>query len=102
MRPPRAVAVALLLSLVVSTSAFAAEPCGGRSGWEDPCLEDYYARYCADDCYTDDDSNPFRVAAYIIHPIGVALEWGIFRWLHLAVSQPSTAPIFGHTCEYTE
>lgn len=97
----KVVAAALLLALVASTPALADQGCGGR-GASDPCLDQYYARYCADDCYSDIESHPFRLVAYAVHPIGVALEWAIMRPLHWAVSRPSTAPIFGHTCDYIE
>ena len=91
-------ALALLLSLSLPMRALAS-PCGS-GGYSDPCMEEYYARYCADDCYRDEESHPFRVIAYVLNPVGVALEWAIFRPMHWAVSRPSTAPIFGHTCDY--
>jgi hypothetical protein len=91
-------ALALSLTLQCATPVLAA--CGSQSGYADPCMEEYYAKYCADDCYRDEDSNPFRVLAYLVYPVGVGLEWLIFRPLHWVVSRPGTAPIFGHTCEY--
>jgi len=103
MRPSKislaAVLLALALTLRFSAPALAAD-CGGQSGYADPCLEEYYAKYCADDCYRDEESHPFRVISYLINPIGVGLEWAIFRPMHWLVSRPSTAPIFGHTCDY--
>ena len=40
--------------------------------------------------------HPLRVVAYMLHPIGVALDWLIFRPAHWAGSQPAFAFIFGH------
>ena len=102
MRPSRLLATAVLtlaLSLTLKLASPAMAACGD-GGSNDPCLEEYYAKYCADDCYRDEESHPFRVAAYILNPIGVGLEWLIFRPIHWVVSRPSTSPIFGHTCEY--
>ena len=89
--------LAVLLSLYVVAPALAAG-CG-EGGSSDPCLQEYNAKFCADDCYRDQESNPFRLLGYILNPIGVGLEWAIFRPIHWVVSRPSTAPIFGHTCE---
>ena len=47
------------------------------------------------DAYDDDQSHPLRVAAYLINPIGYAMEWLIFRPFHYMVS--AAAPVFGHT-----
>ncbi|MGH7964124.1 MAG: hypothetical protein ACRERD_20270 [Candidatus Binatia bacterium] len=49
------------------------------------------------DEYDDSQSHPLRVAAYILHPVGFALEWLIFRPMHALVSQPELEPITGHT-----
>ena len=40
--------------------------------------------------------HPLRIVAYALHPIGVALDWLIFRPLHWYVSQPVISEIFGH------
>jgi hypothetical protein len=40
--------------------------------------------------------HPLRMAAYALHPIGVALDWLLFRPAHWAVSQPVMSHIFGH------
>ena len=48
------------------------------------------------DEYDDAESNPFRVAAYILHPVGFTLEWLVFRPMHALVSQPDLEPISGH------
>jgi hypothetical protein len=49
------------------------------------------------DDYEDSQSNPLRVVAYILHPVGYTAEWLIARPLHALVSQPELEPIFGHT-----
>jgi outer membrane protein OmpA-like peptidoglycan-associated protein len=49
------------------------------------------------DEYDDSQSNPFRIAAYLLHPAGFVLEWIVFRPFHFLVS--STEPLeafFGH------
>lgn len=51
----------------------------------------------APDEYDDSQSNPFRVAAYLLYPAGFITEWLVFRPFHFLVS--STAPLeafFGH------
>ena len=51
----------------------------------------------APDEYDDSQSNPFRIAAYLLNPAGFILEWTVFRPFHFLVS--STAPaeaFFGH------
>ena len=49
------------------------------------------------DEYDDSESHPLRVAAYLVHPIGVALEWAIFRPFHYLVSLPGADVVFGFT-----
>ncbi len=50
------------------------------------------------DEYDDSQSNPIRVAAYLLHPAGVLLEWTVFRPLHFLVSStPEAEYVFGHT-----
>ena len=45
----------------------------------------------APDEYDDSQSNPFRVAAYLLNPAGFILEWTVFRPFHFLVSsRPST------------
>ena len=53
--------------------------------------------FAAWDEYDDSQSNPLRVAAYLLHPIGWLAEWTIFRPFHLIVStsEPQEA-FFGH------
>lgn len=50
----------------------------------------------ADD-YDDSQAHPLRLAAYIIYPVGYALEWLVTRPFHELVAQPDLAPVFGHT-----
>jgi hypothetical protein len=50
----------------------------------------------AHDAYDDSESHPLRLAAYVIHPVGVALEWLVMRPLHFVVSQPELEPVSGH------
>jgi hypothetical protein len=49
------------------------------------------------DEYDETQSHPLRIIAYVVHPIGYALEWILFRPFHYLVSQPATAEAFGHT-----
>jgi len=49
------------------------------------------------DEYDDSQSNPFRIAAYLVHPVGWLAEWLIYRPFHWMVSgtEPQEA-FFGH------
>ncbi len=49
------------------------------------------------DQYDDSQSNPLRIAAYLLHPVGWLAEWTIFRPFHFIVSatEPQEA-FFGH------
>jgi len=51
----------------------------------------------APDEYDDSQSNPLRVAAYLLHPVGWLAEWIVFRPFHFIVSatEPQEA-FFGH------
>ena len=51
----------------------------------------------APDEYDDSQSNPFRIAAYLLYPAGFILEWTVFRPFHFLVSnsEPQEA-FFGH------
>lgn len=40
--------------------------------------------------------HPLRVVAYLVHPIGVALDYLLFRPAHWVGSQPVIRTIFGH------
>jgi len=48
------------------------------------------------DDYDDTQSYPLRVAAYLVYPVGYALEWVVFRPFHYLVSRPELEPVFGH------
>ena len=51
----------------------------------------------APDEYDDSQSNPFRVAAYLLNPIGWLTEWIVFRPFHFLVSAtPAQEAFFGH------
>lgn len=43
-----------------------------------------------------DDGHPLRVIAHIVHPIGIALEYGIMRPIHSFVSKDNNDITFGH------
>jgi len=51
----------------------------------------------APDEYDDSQSNPFRIAAYLVYPVGWLAEWIVFRPFHFLVSatEPQEA-FFGH------
>jgi len=51
----------------------------------------------APDEYDDSQSNPFRIAGYLLSPVGFILEWTVFRPFHFLVSnsEPQEA-FFGH------
>lgn len=44
----------------------------------------------------DDDIHPLRLVAYILHPVGEALDRWVMRPIHEFVSGPKTHEIFGH------
>lgn len=49
------------------------------------------------DEYDDSQSHPLRVVAYVIHPVGVLLEWTLFRPFHALVSAtPELEYVTGH------
>lgn len=51
----------------------------------------------APDQYDDSQSHPLRVAAYLLHPAALLVEWVVFRPLHYLVSATETQEtIFGH------
>ncbi len=43
-----------------------------------------------------DSDNPIRIAAYLLHPVGIALEYAVTRPIHWLVSQPTLNVWFGH------
>jgi outer membrane protein OmpA-like peptidoglycan-associated protein len=53
--------------------------------------------FAAPDEYDDSQSNPLRIAAYLLHPVGWLAEWVVFRPFHFLVSatEPQEA-FFGH------
>ncbi len=52
------------------------------------------------DEYDDSRSgHPLRVAAYLLHPVGVLLDYAIFRPAHWIGSHEPLRTIFGHTGE---
>ncbi|HEX2933457.1 MAG TPA: OmpA family protein [Candidatus Binatia bacterium] len=53
--------------------------------------------FAAPDEYDDSQSNPFRIAAYLMYPVGWLAEWIVFRPFHFLVSatEPQEA-FFGH------
>lgn len=49
------------------------------------------------DEYDDSQSHPLRLAAYLLNPVGVGLEYLVFRPFHWVVSRnETTEKIFGH------
>lgn len=42
------------------------------------------------------DEHPLRIVAYIVHPIGIALEYGITRPVHALASQSGFDILMGH------
>lgn len=50
----------------------------------------------AHDYDRDDSDYPLRYIAYALHPVGIALEYGVTRPIHWLVSQPHLRIVFGH------
>src|SRR5271166_4366769 len=44
--------------------------------------------------YTEEDSQPLRMIAYFVAPIGFLLEWGVARPLHYVATDTFLAPAF--------
>lgn len=44
--------------------------------------------------YTDEDSHPLRLAAFLMAPVGFVLEWTIARPIHYIATQTGLAPVF--------
>jgi hypothetical protein len=42
------------------------------------------------------DEHVIRLVAYVLHPVGIVLEYGITRPVHLLVSQPHLDILLGH------
>ncbi len=56
----------------------------------------------AHDYDRDDSDYPLRYIAYVVHPIGVAVEYAILRPIHWIVSRDAVNEIFGHYPNATE
>jgi hypothetical protein len=65
-------------ALLLAATAFAASP----------ALADEYDAHRA--------GHPLRVVAYVLHPIGVTLDYLLFRPAHWVGSLPVIRTIFGH------
>lgn len=50
----------------------------------------------ADDHDPEKSGHPVRVIAYILHPVGVILDYMIFRPAHWVVSHEPFQTLFGH------
>ena len=55
------------------------------------------------DEYDDSETHPLRTAAYLLNPVGVGLEYAVYRPFHWLVSlNDTTEEIFGHRPHGTE
>ena len=54
------------------------------------------APVAADDFDSTHAGHPLRIVAYVLHPIGVAIEYLILRPAHWLVSQEPMETLFGH------
>jgi outer membrane protein OmpA-like peptidoglycan-associated protein len=53
--------------------------------------------FAAPDEYDESQANPFRITAYLIHPVGVITEWLFLRPFHYLVSaNEQNEKLFGH------
>ncbi|KPL12079.1 hypothetical protein AMJ85_02100 [candidate division BRC1 bacterium SM23_51] len=50
----------------------------------------------AHDYDRDNSDHVLRYVAYLLHPVGIALEYGVTRPIHWVVSQPNLRTVFGH------
>ena len=50
----------------------------------------------ADEYDEDMAGHPLRIIAYVLHPIGVAIDYLIMRPAHWLVSQEPMKTVFGH------
>ena len=46
---------------------------------------------------SEESGHPVRIVAYVLHPVGVALDYGIVRPFHWLVTREPWRTIFGHT-----
>ena len=62
--------------------------CAAALAFASPALADEY----------DEDSagHPLRIVAYVLHPVGVAIDYLILRPAHWLVSQEPMKTVFGH------
>ncbi len=49
--------------------------------------------------YTNEDSQPIRMMAYVLAPIGFMLEWTVARPAHWIATDSPIAPVFGEVQE---
>ncbi len=54
------------------------------------------------DEYDQLESHPLRLVAYLIHPLGYALEWLVARPIHYLVSRPGLEDVFGHRGDHAD
>jgi len=45
------------------------------------------------------DGHVLRLVAYVLHPVGIVLEYGITRPVHWVVSQPHLDILLGHKAQ---
>ncbi len=50
----------------------------------------------ADEYDEDSAGHPLRIVAYVLHPVGVAIEYLILRPAHWLVTQEPMKTVFGH------
>ncbi|MEM9176765.1 MAG: hypothetical protein AAGC67_16195 [Myxococcota bacterium] len=50
----------------------------------------------ADEYDEDSAGHPLRIVAYVLHPVGVAIDYLILRPAHWLVSQEPMKTVFGH------
>jgi hypothetical protein len=50
----------------------------------------------ADDHDSRRTAHPVRIAAYVLHPVGVVLDWLIVRPAHWVVEREPFRTLFGH------
>lgn len=46
--------------------------------------------------YEDSMMHPLHLAAYVLHPVGYAVEWLIGRPFHYIISRPQLDRVFGY------
>ncbi len=48
------------------------------------------------------NDHPMRLVAYVLHPVGIAVEYAVMRPIHELVSQPDLDIWFGHESSKVE